>query len=36
MSLREKTIEELEEIEEELNEQEREHGYPNYSMKIDL
>jgi tetratricopeptide (TPR) repeat protein len=36
MSLRDKTIEELEEIEEELNEQERKHGYPNYSMKIDL
>ncbi|WP_045515806.1 hypothetical protein [Neobacillus niacini] len=36
MSLREKTIEELEEIEEELNEQEEEHGYSNYSMKIEL
>jgi tetratricopeptide (TPR) repeat protein len=36
MSLKEKTIEELEEIEEELNEQEKEHGYHNYSMKIEL
>ncbi|MFP7296642.1 tetratricopeptide repeat protein [Neobacillus niacini] len=36
MSLRDKTIEELEEIEEEINEQEREHGYLNYSIKIDL
>jgi tetratricopeptide (TPR) repeat protein len=34
MSLRDKSIEELEEIEEELNEQE--HGYSNFSMKIDL
>jgi hypothetical protein len=31
MSLRDKSIEELEEIEEELNEQE--HGYSNFSMK---
>jgi tetratricopeptide (TPR) repeat protein len=36
MSLRDKTIEELEEIEEELNEQEEEHGFSNYSMKIEV
>jgi tetratricopeptide (TPR) repeat protein len=36
MSLREKTLEELEEIEEELDEQEKEHGYQNYSMKIEV
>jgi tetratricopeptide (TPR) repeat protein len=36
MSLRDKTIEELEEIEEELNEQEEEHGFSNFSMKMEL
>lgn len=36
MSLRDKTIEELEEIEEELNEQEEDHGFSNYSMKIEV
>jgi tetratricopeptide (TPR) repeat protein len=36
LSLRDKTIEELEEIEEELNEREEEHGYSNFSMKIDV
>ncbi|MEH7494973.1 hypothetical protein [Neobacillus niacini] len=36
MSLRDKTIEELEEIEEELNERDDEHGYSNFSMKIDV
>src|SRR5688572_23876156 len=36
MSLRQKTLEELEDLEQELFDQEAEHGSPNYSMKIHL
>ncbi|WP_066318939.1 lipopolysaccharide assembly protein LapB [Bacillus sp. FJAT-29814] len=36
MSLRDKTLEELEEMEAELSDQEAESGFANYSMKIDI
>ncbi|MCM3766962.1 hypothetical protein [Neobacillus niacini] len=36
MSLRDKTLEELEEMESELSDQEAESGFANYSLKIDI